>query len=63
MAMGAVEILNLLSVPKIVRALNRQRVLVLMYHPKNRSCHSAHASIRLAAQGTQHERSGHPFGG
>lgn len=32
MAMGAVEILNLLSVPKIVRALNRQRVLVLMYH-------------------------------
>jgi hypothetical protein len=37
--------------------------LPLLIHPKKRSCHSAHASIHLAAQGTQHERSGHQFGG
>ena len=30
--------------------------------PKNRSYHPAHASIHLAAQGTQHERGGNPLG-
>jgi hypothetical protein len=29
---------------------------------RNRSCHTAHASIHLAAQGTQHERCGLQFG-
>jgi hypothetical protein len=33
-----------------------------LFDPKNRSCHTAHASIHLAAQGTQHERCGLQFG-
>ena len=33
-----------------------------MSEPKNRSYHPAHASIHLAAQGTQHERGGNPLG-
>ena len=32
---------------------------VIINNPKYRSCHPAHASIHLAAQGTQHERGGH----
>ena len=28
----------------------------VLFHPENRSCYPAHASIYLAAQGTQHER-------
>ncbi|MFZ5523458.1 MAG: hypothetical protein ACOY9D_05160 [Pseudomonadota bacterium] len=35
---------------------------VIFFQPENRSCHPVHASIRLAAQGTQYERSGHQLG-
>ena len=47
--------------PKVKSVWHEQ--LNRIFEPKNRSCHSTHASIHLATQGTQHERSGLQLGG